>query len=234
MKNAFDISNLPVLSAFLKLDPQKIPNKDSLLFENYGVEKVTLFHNFYEKGKEDSFQGRTVPTDASYDTQLSCLLLEFSNFKSYVCEQKAACSQEYSGKEKPLMSKFELFNAQKYKTKKQLKVIKDKLSLIAEKVHNCLSVKDLLQDSVIEPAFPSIQRLLKIYVLIPMSKAILERGLSKMGQIVTKKRTTLDDNSLGMLIHISYNKTPLNTNDVKGVLDKWKKLKDCRIFANKF
>ena len=93
MKNAFDISNLPVLSAFLKLDPQKIPNKDSLLFENYGVEKVTLFHNFYEKGKEDSFQGRTVPTDASYDTQLSCLLLEFSNFKSYVCEQKAALSQ---------------------------------------------------------------------------------------------------------------------------------------------
>ena len=115
MKNAFNISNLPVLNAFLKLDPQKIPNKDSLLFENYDVEKVTLFHNFYEKGKKDNFKGRTVPTDASYDTQLSCLLLEFSNFKSYVCEQKAALSQEYSGKEKSLQSKFDLFNAQKYK-----------------------------------------------------------------------------------------------------------------------
>ena len=67
-----------------------------------------------------------------------------------------------------------------------------------------------------------------------MSEVIVDRGFSKMGQIVTKKRTALDDNSLEMLMRISYNKTPLNTNDVKGVLDKWKKLKDCRIFANKF
>ena len=62
IKNAFDISHLPVLNAFLKLDPQKIPNKDSLLFENYGMEEVTLFHNFYGKGKkqlsrEDSSSG---------------------------------------------------------------------------------------------------------------------------------------------------------------------------------
>ena len=66
MKNAFDISNLPVLNAFLKLNPQKIPDKDSLLFENYGMEEVTLLHNFYGKGKEESFQGRT--EDALYDT----------------------------------------------------------------------------------------------------------------------------------------------------------------------
>ena len=104
-----------------------------------------------------------------------------------------------------------------------MKEIEEKLSLIAEKVHNLLSVEDLLQDSVIETAFPSIQWLLKIYVLIPMSEVIVERGFSKVGQIVTKKRTALDDNSLEMLIRISYNKIPLNTNDVKGVLDKWKK-----------
>ena len=41
-----------------------------------------------------------------------------------------------------------------------------------------------------------------------MSEAIVERDFSKMGQIVTKKRATLDDNSLGMLMHVSYNKTP--------------------------
>ena len=56
-----------------------------------------------------------------------------------------------------------------------------------------------------------------------MSEVIVDRGFSKVGQIVTKKRTALDDNSLEMLMRISYNKTPLNTNDVKGVLDKWKK-----------
>ena len=110
MINAFNISNLPVSNAFLKLDPQKIPNRDSLLFENYGVE-VTLLDNFYGKGKEDSFQGRSVQVDALYGAHFSCLLLEFSNFKSYVCEQKVALSQEYSGKEKSLRSKFDLFNA---------------------------------------------------------------------------------------------------------------------------
>ena len=67
-----------------------------------------------------------------------------------------------------------------------------------------------------------------------MSEVIVDRGFSKVGQIVTKKRTALDDNSLEMLMRISYNKTTLNTNDVKGVLNKWKKEKDCRIFANKF
>ena len=110
MINAFNISNLPVSNAFLKLDPQKIPNRDSLLFENYGVE-VTLLENFYGKGKEDSFQGRTVQVDALYGVHFSCLLLEFSNFKSYVCEQKAARIFEYLGKEKSLKSKFDLFNA---------------------------------------------------------------------------------------------------------------------------
>ena len=57
-----------------------------------------------------------------------------------------------------------------------------------------------------------------------MSEAIVERGFSKMGQIVTKNCTALYDNSIEMLMRISYNKTPLNTNDVK----------DRRIFANDF
>ena len=39
---------------------------------------------------------------------------------------------------------------------KRLKEREDELPLIAEKVHNLLSVEDLLQDSIIETAFPSI------------------------------------------------------------------------------
>ena len=70
--------------------------------------------------------------------------------------------------------------------------------------------------------------------MIPKSEAIAVTGFSKMGKIVTKKCTARDDNSLEMLMHISYNKTPLNTNDMKGVLDKWKKEKYCMIFANEF
>ena len=57
MKNAFDISNLAVLNAFLKIDAQKIPNKDSLLFENCSVEEVTLYITFMEKVKKTAFKG---------------------------------------------------------------------------------------------------------------------------------------------------------------------------------
>ena len=173
-----------------------------------------------EKVKKTAFKGKQFKRMPYMIPNFHANLLAFSNFKSYICEQKAALSEEYLGKVKSLKSKFNLFNPQKYKTRKQLKEIEHALSLIPEKVHNPLSVEDLLQDSVIETTFPSIQRLLKIYVLIPMSEDIAERGFSKIGKIVTKKHTALDDNSLEILMRISYNKTLLNTNDVKGVLDK--------------
>ena len=35
---------------------------------------------------------------------------------------------------------------------------------------------------------------MKIYLLIPVSEAMVERELPKMGQFMTKKRTTVDDN----------------------------------------
>ena len=128
-----------------------------------------------EKVKKTAFKGRN-QADALNDNQLSCLLLEFRNFKSYFCEQKAALSREYLGKDKSLMSRFDLFNAQKYKTRKRLKDIADELSLIIKKVHNPLSVDDILQDSVIETVFLSVQQLLNIYVFIPMFETIVERG----------------------------------------------------------
>ena len=71
-------------------------------------------------------------------------------------------------------------------------------------------------------------------VLIPMSEAIVERGFSKMGQIMTKKRTALDDNSLETLMRVSYHKQSLNTNDVKQVLEPRRNQKEGRIFSSDF
>ena len=53
-----------------------------------------------------------------------------------------------------------------------------------------------------------------------------------MGQIITKKRTSLEDNSLEMLMWISYHKNPLRINDVKRVLDNWIGKKEHRIFSS--
>ena len=67
MKGAFNILNLPVLNAFLKLDPRCLPDRDSLSFESYSEEELKVLHDFYGAGKQDTFQGRMVQADALYD-----------------------------------------------------------------------------------------------------------------------------------------------------------------------
>ena len=100
-----------------------------------------------------------------------------------------------------------------------MRELEDELYITAEKVNDSLSVENLLKDTVVKRAFPNIRRLLKSYVLIPSSEAVVERGFSKMGQIITKKRTSLEDNSLEISMRISYHKDPLSMNDVKRVLE---------------
>ena len=51
MKGAFNILNLPVLNAFLKLDPRGPQDRDSLSFESYCEEELEVLHDFYGSGK---------------------------------------------------------------------------------------------------------------------------------------------------------------------------------------
>ena len=88
MKGAFDISNLLVLNAFLKLDLWDLLDRDSLWSESYCEEELNVLHDFYGIGKQDMFQGKMVEGDTFYDAQFLALLLEFRNFKSYVSQQK--------------------------------------------------------------------------------------------------------------------------------------------------
>ena len=78
MKGAFNISNPPVLNVFLKLDPRNLPDRDSILFESYGVGELKVLHDFYGTGKHNTIQGRMVQADALYDTHfhLYCWNLE--------------------------------------------------------------------------------------------------------------------------------------------------------------
>ena len=64
-----------------------------------------------------------------------------------------------------MKSKSELVSAHKYQTRKRLTELEDELYIITEKVNDLLSGEDLLKNTV-ETAFPNIQRLLRIYVLV--------------------------------------------------------------------
>ena len=90
---------------------------------------------------------------------------------------------------------------------------------------------DVLKDEVIETAFPIIQRLLKIYICIPQSEAVVEREFPKMNLILTKKLTAPNNDTLDALMRISYWKTKLNAYKTKEIIDTWKHKKDRRILS---
>ena len=62
---------------------------------------------------------------------------------------------------------------------------------------------------------------------------VVERSFSKMGQIMTKKRCSLDDNSLDLFMRISHTKENLTTKDTTQVMDIWSGLSERRIFSDK-
>ena len=49
---------------------------------------------------------------------------------------------------------------------------------------------------------------------------------------MTKKRCTLDEKSLDMLMRISYRKEPFNTVEIKNIFDIWKNTGVRRIFSS--
>ena len=95
------------------------------------------------------------------------------------------------------------------KKNKNIKIAEEELLGIQNKQKEPLTTKELLNDSVVSSAFPTIRYLLKLFILVPMSEAIVERGFSKMKLIMTDKRTRLDDKSLDALMRISFQSEPL-------------------------
>ena len=195
MKDAFDLTNVPVVNSFLKLDKQGLPSAESIEFPTYSEHEIKQLYNHYGRRKEDTFQERTVTTDALLDVLIDALLIEYAGFKNYVARQKVALSEEYTDKEKSLKAKYLIVDSQKNKMRKEVQAIEE-LELATKRKSNPLSVEDLLQDNVVETEFLHARRLMKMHALIAMSEAIVESGFSKMRQIMTKKRTALDDNSL--------------------------------------
>ena len=111
-------------------------------------------------------------------------------------------------------------------------MLEKELAHLNTKIENLALVEDLLQDIVVKSAFPNVRRLLITYFLMPQTENVVECGFSKMGQIMTKKRCSLDD-SIDLLLHISINKESLTAKDTTQVMDIWSGLSERRIFSDK-
>ena len=127
-----------------------------------------------------------------------------------------------------------MWNAQKYKPTREIKVTEREIVETKGKILAPVTTLDLLDDSVVESAFPNIQKLLCLYVLIPQSEAVVESGFSKMKLIMNDKRTRLEPESLDSLMRISYNSEPLSSEEVNTIINVWKTSRSCNIFSEGF
>ena len=82
----------------------------------------------------------------------------------------------------------------KYKPKQEIKAIGREAVETKSKILVPVTAFDLLDASVVEYAFPKIQKLLQLYILIPQLKVVVQRDFSKM--IMTNKCAKLEPESL--------------------------------------
>ena len=107
--------------------------------------------------------------------------------------------------------------------------LKNAINETDEKIKFPITVEDLLKDKVDSTAFTTVRRLLKIYILLPQSEAVVERGFSKMKLTMTKQHTSLDSRNLDVLMRLSY-KHRFSDVELQEVIDIWKEKKDKMYF----
>ena len=83
--------------------------------------------------------------------------------------------------ERKIMVKLSLVKANKSSKQKEIKSLGTELENIKNRKEHPLSV------NIVSSAFPSICYLLRLFVLVPMSETVVERGFSKMKSTLTEQ-----------------------------------------------
>ena len=181
----------------------------------YGSEKIKILFSFYGKERPDTYAGCTVTSRALISSTAKSLSLEYSGYKNYV-----ASSQR----------ELNLVKANKSSAKKEIKSLETELENIKNRKEHSLPVNDILED-VISSAFPSIRYLLKLFVLVPISEPVGERGFSKMKLTLNDKRTRLDNKSLDALMRMPFNSVTLVLEAAQQIVETWEKQRQRRILS---
>ena len=88
------------------------------------------------------------------------LELEYGGYKNYVSNRKNVLREEFNSKKKALTTHFNNIKADKNKSNRILKSVERELKDIEAKCKSPLNALDLLNDGVIESAFPNVKILL--------------------------------------------------------------------------
>ena len=86
--SASDLSDLPILNAFLKIDPSCIPTQSDISFTEFGTSELKVLFEFYGKDAVDKYQGKITRAEKIITCPLSSLELEFGGYKNYIATLK--------------------------------------------------------------------------------------------------------------------------------------------------
>ena len=220
IKADFNMLSIEPAEALLVLNPVKISVATNQNHSQFGVNKLSDLYNFYGNISKDTYQQRTIESQALINCILESLTLEYSGYKNYVDSRKKQITKETEAQLNSVYTCLYLFN--KFKSKKSTKAIESEISSLHEKIKIPLNRFDVLKDSVIESAFPNICYLVKLLAIVPMSEAVVEHRFSNMKLIMTDQRTCLNEKSLDTFMCISFHSSPLHCDKVKHIVNDWK------------
>ena len=160
IKGAFDISSIAPVEALLSIDPESIPDVNHRDFSMYGFDAIKTLFQFYGTSKEDTYQGHKVfATGLFTGATKESLELEYGGYKN-VSNQKNVLCEEFNSKKKALTTNFNNIKAHKNKSNRILKSVERELKDIKARCKSPLNALNLLNDGVIESAFPNMKILL--------------------------------------------------------------------------
>ena len=206
------MSCIAPVEALLALDLISIPeaNRNSMAC---GQDSINVAFEFYVNSKEDIYEERTKIGPALLNCRRESSQLEYTEYKNHVCTHRLDLADRISGLEENIKSRLALTEAKKYKSQKTMKEIEREWQVIEEKLRSLLTVDDLLGDSVIDRGCLSEIKKPLLYLLVPQSEAVVERGFSCMKMIMTDRRTNLNSESLEAFMHLSHG----NKSEIKEV-----------------
>ena len=232
IKGAFDMSSIAPVEALLSIDPESILDVNHRDFSMYGTDAIKTIFQFYGTSKEDTYLGHKVfATGLFIGATKESLELEYGGYKNYVSNRKNVLREKFNSKKKALTTHFNNIKADKNKSNSILKSLEIELKDIEAKCKSPLNALDLLNDGVIESAFPNVKILLRLLVLITQSEAVVERGFSKMKLIMTNERTNLDPRNLESLMRISFKSNALCSEEINEIIRIWSSQRNRRIFS---
>ena len=92
---AFDLPELPVLAAFLKLDLADLPDSTSSEFWEYGTQELHVLYDFYGNESTNEYHGRITRPEKLLHWPYDALELEFGGYKSYINSQKSKIQEKF-------------------------------------------------------------------------------------------------------------------------------------------